>query len=282
MLERINELVSRARTKASTELSFAAHSAGRWYARRKVRMDTNAVARHRADQLRELGYARIAPDDRLTRFIANEYPQMSTAWTRNDRTWRDPPTGGTYKVFLHDVCERWPSVHELLDGDTAEMLHAYYGSHFQFSYVEPYRTFPSEGELAKSWFWHRDMVPPGVLKLMVYLNGAHADTGALRVLDRAATREMHRLGFSSRADSNRYANEIESRQVTLEGSAGTAVIIDNTVLHKATAPKHGHRDVVCFQILPSTVPEHVARTRAHGSRSYAPNTPQYPFLPRVY
>jgi hypothetical protein len=282
MLERIVDLVSRARTKVATEISFAAHSAGYWYARRRLHLDASSTARAHAQQLREHGHLSIPPDDRLRNFVANEYPAMAAAWDSNDRTWRDPPTGSTYKVFLRDVCERWPQVLELLDGTTGEMLHAYYGSHFQFSYVEPYRTFPSHGDLAKSWFWHRDMVPPGVLKLMVYLNGAKRDTGALRVLDRANTTEVHRLGFTSRADSDRYAAELNSRQLTLEGEPGTAVIIDNTVLHKATAPEHSHRDVVCFQILPSMVPEHVARERLRGSRSYAPTTPQYPPLPRLY
>jgi hypothetical protein len=282
MFERLTDLVSRARIKAATEMSFAAHSAGRWYARRAGRLDGDEIARGRAEHLRARGYVSIPADDRLRSFIANVYPAMARAWTALDRTWRDPPTGGTYKVFLHDVCERWPTVLELLDGETAAMLHAYYGSHFQFSYVEPYRTFPAQGELAKSWLWHRDMVPPGVLKLMVYLNGAHGDTGALRVLDRASTEAVHRLGFSSRADSDHFASELDNRHIVLDGEPGTAVIIDNTVLHKATAPERGHRDVVCFQILPSLVPEHAARRKARVSRSYAPATPQYPFLPRIY
>ena len=38
-----------------------------------------------------------------------------------------------------------------------------------------------KGELPKSWLWHYDAVAPGILKLMVYLNGADASSGALRV-----------------------------------------------------------------------------------------------------
>lgn len=282
LMTRIADLVGRARVKAATEVSFVAHNAGRWYANRAVGLGSDAQATEHARHLREHGYLSIPTDNRVSEFIAKHYPAMANAWSSNDRTWRDPPTGGTYKVFLHDVCERWPVVLELLDGLTREILHAYYGSHFQYSYVEPYRTFPSPGDLAKSWLWHRDMVPPGVLKLMIYLNGAWSDTGALRVIDRANTEEIHKLGFSSRADSDRFAEELQRRHVVLEGEAGTGVIIDNTVLHKATAPERGHRDVVCFQILPSTVPEHTARKRARVSRSYAPTTPQYPFLPRLY
>lgn len=273
-------MVERARNKATTELSFATHYVGHLIAR------ATRVADSKADdilaaQLHAHGYAVIPPDDRVDAFVRDVYlREMKPAWDNEVNTWRDPPTGGTYKLFLADVCERCPSVLEMLDGRTASCLRAYYRAKFQYSYVEPYRTFPAVGELPKSWKWHHDAVAPAILKLMVYLNGATAETGALRVLDHIKTSELRGAGFRSRVDSERYADEFERCHVALEGPPGTAVIIDNRVLHKATAPQRGFRDVVCFQILPSVVDERDARKR--GSRSYAPTTPQYPWLPRLW
>lgn len=282
MLSQLADLVSRVRSKASIEMSFAAHTAGRWLARQALGLDSDLTSRERAAQLEREGYVSIPPDECVARFVANDYVEMERAWSTHDGTWRDPPVGGTFKSFLSNVCERWPSSLDLLNGASASMLRSYYRSHFQFNYVEPYRTYPSEGDLAKSWLWHRDAVPPGVLKLMVYLNGATASTGALRVVDRAASRDIYRRGFGTRVDSGRFAREFEEKQLVLEGPPGTAVIIDNSVLHKATAPETGFRDVICFQIMPSTVTEPRARDHSSVSRSYAPNTPQYPLLPRLY
>ncbi len=282
MLKQLSSFVTRARTKATIEMSFLAHAAGGWYARRAVRVDSNSVARERAEQLRTRGYVTVPTDELLQSFVRTTYADMARAWDADDGTWRDPPTGGTYKVFLSDICERWPDVLRLADGAIGDMLRAYYGSHFQFTYVEPYRTFPAVGELPKSWLWHCDAVPPGVLKIMIYLNGAGPQSGALRVVSRQDTQEIYRMGFETRADSDRFASELERRHVVLEGGPGTAVIIDNSVLHKATAPHDRHRDVVCFQTLPSAVPEHAARERRRASRSYAQHTPQYPLLPRLY
>src|SRR5262245_19840705 len=172
MLQRIEDLVNRARNKATTQFSFAAHRAYRWYARRRLHLGGQSEAAKLADAIRHTGYALIPPDSRIHEFVATSYVEMAAAWTANDRVWRDPPSGGTYKVFLSDVCERWPAALDLLAGAPTAMLEAYYGSHFRYSYVEPYRTFPRDGELPKSWLWHQDAVPPGVLKLMIYLNGA--------------------------------------------------------------------------------------------------------------
>jgi hypothetical protein len=273
-------LVDRARSKARIELAFAAHRAGAWYARRTTNVRETASAQQQAADLRRNGYAVLPPTDRIREFVSTDYQRgMLEAWNTKQGVWRDPPTGGTYKVFLSDVCERWPLSLSLLDDGPGEMLRAYYGAHFQFTYVEPYRTFPAEGELPKSWLWHYDAVPPGVLKLMVYLNGATADTGALRVVDHANSREIEKRGYRTRADSDKLAEEFDARSVVCDGGPGTSVIIDNRVLHKATAPSHGFRDVICFQIVPSLVPEHEARARSGRSRSYAAATPQYPLLP---
>jgi hypothetical protein len=281
MLRSLSNIAQRARLKAMTNVSFAAHGAFHWYARRSLRLQPRGAAAT-AEFLRDHGYAVIQPDPRVSEFVQAAYKEMAAAWTASDRTWRDPPTGGTYKIFLSDVCERWPQTLELIDGATGSMLESYYGCHYRYSYVEPYRTLPAEGELPKSWLWHRDAVPPGVLKLMVYLNGANGETGALRVLDREQSRALDRLGYESRKDSEKYRAEFEKRHVVLEGGPGTAVIIDNSVLHKATAPEHGYRDVICFQILPSLVPEHIARERSGASRSYRRDTPQHPVLPVGY
>jgi hypothetical protein len=276
----LRAMIARARSKATTEVSFASHYVGHLIARATTRA-SDARSDELADRLRASGYAIIPPDERMAAFVRDVYlREMKPAWDNAIGTWRDPPTGGTYKLFLSEICERWPSVLEVLDGRTAAFLRAYYRTRFQYSYVEPYRTFPAVGALPKSWKWHHDAVAPGILKLMIYLNGATAETGALRVLDHAHSRELRLAGFRNRVDSQSYADEFERRQTVLEGLPGTAVVIDNRVLHKATAPATGFRDVLCFQILPSIVEERDARKR--GSRSYASSTPQYPFLPRLW
>jgi hypothetical protein len=275
---RVTSIFARARAKATINASYASHSLGKWVAHAitRVPIGNDEHAEHLAAQ----GYAVIPPDDRIHAFVHETYTcEMKPAWDAETETWRDPPNSATYKLFLSDVCERWPNVLSLLDGRVATFLHAWYGARFQYSYVEPYRTFPAVGELPKSWRWHNDAVAPWILKLMVYLNGATAQTGALRVLDHERTREMSRIGFRRRSDSERFAAEFEQRQTVLEGPPGTSVVIDNRVLHKATAPTMGFRDVVCFQILPSISDEHTARKGR--SRSYAPTTPQFPLFPRL-
>ncbi|MEO5882991.1 MAG: hypothetical protein ABIQ06_11305 [Caldimonas sp.] len=167
---------------------------------------------------------------------------------------------------LVDGAERLPEVVNLLREGIAEIIETYFGSHFKIYNMSFYRTVPDDNVPESSFLWHFDNCPDQEIKLMIYLDDVTDETGAFRFKDLQTSERARSLGFWHR-DDYAAAEKIfddPSTTVVAEGPTGTAILFrQGRVIHKATAPRMAHRDVVTMVIIPSLIPwrEHYARTR---------------------
>ena len=186
--------------------------------------------------------------------------------------------GESWMIQLPDVMGRVPEAVELLDAETVAVVEAYYRAHFKIFCVEIYRTVPTAEAPRLSSRWHIDNYPPGMLKAFVYLTDCDRTTGALNVHPRRRSRELIRAGFFDRMHAERFAAELDRDPIPVEGPAGTVILWDQNLVHRAVAPVTGHRDAVSIKLLPSIEPwrRHLARMGA--ALSYE-RRGQYPLDP---
>jgi hypothetical protein len=111
-----------------------------------------------------------------------------------------------------------------------------------------------------SWIWHYDNHPREVLKVMIYLSDVTAATAPFEYLRSSASgapvlgRPLAPLYGNSRIPDSTIDDYLrnggESRVVT--GPAGTMVVFDSNVIHRANLARDGHRDVLVLQLRPAT------------------------------
>jgi hypothetical protein len=167
-------------------------------------------------------------------------------------------------MHLSDSVRNVPEVSRLFTAEVVALLEACFRSRFKIYSTTIYRLIPTGESMQASGLWHSDDFPPGVFKLIVYLTACDRQTGALRLHPRRRSRELHRRGFFSRYVATPYADLLDTGWHAVEGPAGTAVFFDARLVHRATPPVQGLRDVVSFTLLPSMEPwdRHFARVGA--------------------
>ncbi len=186
-----------------------------------------------------------------------------------------------FAVHLKDCYKVLPEMIEFLTPEVVSVVEAYYRTHLKIYSAEVSRSLQTNKAPVLSWLWHTDDHPAPILKIMVYLTEVTESTGAFRAFDRPTSRALLRKGFRrERAES--FGRELSgsSHLVVAEGPPGTVVIFDNNLVHRATAPRVDHRDVIVFEVLPSPEPfaEHLARVGTRLSAEYrGSDYPQDPF-----
>ena len=167
---------------------------------------------------------------------------------------------------LIDGAELCPDAIDLLKGPVERIVETLLGSHFKLFLATFYRTVPNEDVQESSFLWHFDNAPDLQLKAMIYLDDVTAETGAFRFKSKKVSEEARAAGFWHRDDYERgravFENEATSH--VIEAPAGTVILFQpGRVVHKATAPRHGHRDVAVLVLNPSKLywREHLARNR---------------------
>lgn len=120
-----------------------------------------------------------------------------------------------------------------------------------------YRNLVSKRSAQLSWLWHYDNHPNEILKVMIYLTDVDEGSGPFEYL-RSATGVAIALRPRPLCGHSRLPPSFVQRQVVqgcsaqrVTGPAGTLILFDNNVAHKANIPGKGHRDVVVFQVRPS-------------------------------
>jgi phytanoyl-CoA dioxygenase PhyH len=183
-----------------------------------------------------------------------------------------------HHTHLKNCVSRISEIPELMAPAVEQVLERAFGSFFKIHYIELYRIHATKLAPRRSWLWHSDNHPGAVLKIMIYLTPSDARTGALRAMPWRVTRGLYRRGFRDRTKADAFTEDFqnEANHVVFSGDAGTVLVFDHNVIHKATAPEHGHRDCVVFQVVPSLVPwrEHFPRIIDKvGTNQGVPATP---------
>jgi hypothetical protein len=234
-----------------------------------------AVARAAAD-LRRDGYVVLPPGDAsVARGLAGKVDRLIGSLG-------EPGTamGEDWMIQLPDAMGRVPDAVELLRPDVVATLEAYYRSYFKIFCVEIYRLVPTAREPQLSSLWHIDNYPPGLLKVFVYLTDCDRKTGALRLNSRPRSRRLIRSGFFDRHRAGPFREALERDAVPVEGPAGTVIIWDQNLVHRACAPEVGLRDAVSIKLLPSREPWRRHLARMGDALSYE-RRGQYPLDPEA-
>jgi hypothetical protein len=272
-MQSLRKIASRARTQTRVALfgnnhslkvnmRYAAYEGAAkrsWKPRSKATPEQLAVA----DRFKAEGFAALPPPARMTA------EKLQAIRETVDRRFAEQNNGYVvnYGMFrMVDGLELIPEIIDFIDDDMEAIVENYYGSHFKIFAVSFYRTLPTPDKPDSSFLWHLDNCPKQEIKLMVYLDDVVADTGALSVKDKPFSVGLRKEGFFDRRRINQFVDRLDDRNSTrvLEGPTGTRLLFENGgCIHKATSPKHGHRDVVTFVLIPSDIPwrPHFARTR---------------------
>ncbi|MBM4134045.1 MAG: phytanoyl-CoA dioxygenase family protein [Nitrospira sp.] len=183
-------------------------------------------------------------------------------------------------VHVQQCLNYMPDLASLLNPELAAIIEGCFESHFKIYSVTTYRLVPTNSAPQASGLWHADNFPPGPLKLMVYLTPSDQRSGALKVHPRAGSKKLARLGFFDRFNADKFAVDLNSGWQVIEGPAGTTILFDAHLIHRATPPERGVRDVVSFTLLPSTEPwdRHFKRVGHRLCQEYRGFIPEDPRL----
>jgi hypothetical protein len=181
-----------------------------------------------------------------------------------------------------------PGVKEIAGALVPQVQERVYGSYLIVDKVYVYRNVVSRQQEQVSWLWHYDNHPTPLLKLMIYLTDVDAGRAPFEYVRHRDTRRglvfpPRPLLGNSRVPPERvdeYLRAGYERHLAV-GPAGTAILFDDNVLHRATLARERHRDVLVLQIRPATFrPEHFVDEAWSGSfqhvdfnenpRQYAP------------
>lgn len=134
-----------------------------------------------------------------------------------------------------------------------------YGCFLMVDKVYVYRSLVCRQPPAGAWLWHFDNHPREMLKVLIYLTDVDEDTAPFEYLLDGATgrtqlgRPLAPLHGDSRVPPAYIEQQIaqgwQLRRVC--GPAGTVILLDDNVIHRATLPRRAPRDVIVFQIRPS-------------------------------
>jgi hypothetical protein len=107
-------------------------------------------------------------------------------------------------------------------------------SFLKIANVSIWRTYPNSFYDGGSFIWHRDSMPLGTIKLLVYLSDVDIDSGPLNILPRTNNNLSYLPGFgNSRAKYLSLELDQEYSQFPVIGSCGDGLIFDTNCLHFA-------------------------------------------------
>lgn len=128
-----------------------------------------------------------------------------------------------------------------------------------------YKTRPGsyDSKSVGSLTWHIDNQPKEIIKIMVYLEDVDETSGPFQILDKEGsgykvkTTRVDHTDWKDRNPQTRYSDSQINNYRTLKyapknltGPAGTVIIFDNNIIHRATMCDKKERNVVTFMVKP--------------------------------
>jgi hypothetical protein len=134
-----------------------------------------------------------------------------------------------------------------------------YGAYVIVDKVYVYRNLVTRQAPQVSWLWHYDNHPNEISKVMIYLTDVTDKTAPFEFLAAERSGKALSLAPSPLVGTSRLGPDalerymdlgFRSRRVT--GKAGTLILFDNNIAHRANVATEGHRDVLVLQVRPAT------------------------------
>lgn len=209
----------------------------------------NEVVQDSVSQLRSNGYCMVEGKDNQA--VEDIHKKVNAIFSDNKLCVRTLEARGL--IRMRDSFFAVPEI-EIFIKDAEEYIKQYFNSDFKIFSSDIYRTMQKkDGEVGfDSDLFHLDNAPQSTLKMMVYLTDVNKDTGAITVVPRSISRKLVKKGFWDRFKVDKYKKDLDDNALVVEGKKGTIILFTpQYCIHKATLPKHNHRDVAVFLIYPS-------------------------------
>ncbi len=162
----------------------------------------------------------------------------------------------------------------------SDVLKDHFKSDFQILRFDLLRSEPNPNYSREgSWLWHMDNYHrKSFIKLFCYLNDVKRENGAFQCIPKKYTNHFIRKGFdhNERRSKNdpKIIREIEKKLSPVEGKKGTTFICNTSdVIHRASLPKVGKRELIVFEIAPSFL-----NSKRYDIQSNVSNNIYYKFL----
>lgn len=176
------------------------------------------------------------------------------------------------------------AVYKILNSNK-QKIESILGTYFQCYWIRCQRNIALGYDLTDDSFgFHTDDNPREIYKIFLYLNDTFESNGAFRTFDYKITKNLIKEGFRSYGVSERNSSQrlisgalIHELNV-IEGEAGTILMFDNNLIHKATVPKKGYRDIFQIEIYPSTKPLTSRNVKNSLSKKINKDYPKNPFV----
>ena len=229
-------------------------------------------------------YAALDTNEARKRLAEKDEEAMMRLY--NDPKNHSSKTGDPSFVQIIEPTMRMEGMTDFIDKEVEDILHTFFKSYFKIYRASLYRTLPksdSYENLKNAWRWHRDSYPSEIVKVMFYLTDTDRHTGALRVHSYDSSRDLLAEGFLDRYQDGQYIEKLDDpkRFNWLEGKAGTILFFDDNLVHRATPPETGYRDVIVFEVMPSGEywKAHYERAKSLVSSDYRKNKMKWPLNP---
>ena len=131
--------------------------------------------------------------------------------------------------------------------------------------------------------FHFDDNPIGTKKIFIYLTDQYQDSGAFRTFDKKISDLLKKKGFLSytteiRENCQNLAQSLSEDNLKIQsGKKGTVMCFDNNLIHKATLPKNGYRDLIVMEVFPAF--KEINSKNISKSLSMSLEEPDYPRWP---
>tara|TARA_Y100000310_G_scaffold344998_1_gene461052 strand:+ start:2158 stop:2979 length:822 start_codon:yes stop_codon:yes gene_type:complete len=144
----------------------------------------------------------------------------------------------------------------------------FFGSYIHVSHTYIYRSQVTKNPPVASWLWHYDNYPVEIHKILIYLTDVEdAHSGPFEYIvsykkgvaiinpSRTGPKNWKKPALKGSRIPGKVIQQYMSKGYKSEkvlGKAGTTLIFDNNCIHRANVALKKHRDVLVFQIKPST------------------------------
>ena len=210
--------------------------------------------------------------------ISNEYKELvqKVANTCDQRLsnddfcyWPPGPDGISKDNDLVKFCKDYfdiEGLEKIAENVIPQIEKNLFGCYTQVQNLYIYRNNITDRDPRMSWLWHFDNHPYEYMKCMIYLTDVDEDCDPLEFMEHIETKELFKHDSSRTSyrewrpapNNSRIApyqmNKLkdmgfEPRKVC--GPAGTIIVFNENVIHRATTAKKSHRDVINFLLKPS-------------------------------
>lgn len=161
-----------------------------------------------------------------------------------------------------------PELEEIAQAMLPQLEKSLFHSWIHLSHLHIYRNKVSDAPETSSWLAHVDGVPRECIKMLIYLTDADPSSGAMSFLKHKETGEAikvpsGRIDFRKWGQHPYWADKRVPKDVLeglykrgyeweyCSGKAGTTLVFDNDIIHKANINKSTTREVANYLIRPS-------------------------------